>query len=73
VTSAVSGFEISGTTIKNFDKDSKQATLRKPDEILPLILNKTEKQIEKVWETITTKIDSPTGRINADCILMRVF
>jgi hypothetical protein len=72
-TSSISGFEISGTTIKNFDKDSKQATLRKPDEILPLILNKTEKQIEKVWETITTKIDSPTGRINADCILMRVF
>jgi hypothetical protein len=38
-----------------------------------MVLNKTEKQIEKIWETLTTKIDKPTGRINADCILMRVF
>jgi hypothetical protein len=74
VTTATSGFEISGTSIKNFDKvDSKQATLRKPDEILPMILGKTEKQIEKIWDTLTTKIDNPTGRVNADCILMRVF
>ena len=73
VTSATSGFEISGTSIKNFDKQSRQATLRKPDEILPMILNKTEKQIEKIWNNITTKITNPTGRINSDCILMRTF
>ena len=73
-TTATSGFEIGGTSIKNFDKESsKQATLRKPEDILPMILGKTEKQIEKVWNTLTTKIDNPTGRINADCILMRVF
>jgi len=74
VTTATSGFEIGGTSIKNFDKEnSKQATLRKPDEILPMILGKTEKQIEKIWDTLTTKIDNPTGRVNADCILLRVF
>ena len=72
-TSSVSGFEISGTSIKNFDKASRQATLRKPDEILPMVINKTEKQIEKVWDSLTTKISQPAGRINADCILMRVF
>ena len=72
-TSSATGFEISGTSIKNFDNVSKCATLRKPDDILPQILNKTEKQIEKIWETITTKITKPTGRINAECILMRVF
>lgn len=73
VTHSTTGFEVSGTSIKNFDKESRQATLRKPDEILPMILNKTEKQIEKIWDTLTTKIDKPTGRVNADCILMRVF
>ena len=74
VTTATAGFEIAGTSIKNFDsKISRQATLRKPDEILPMILNKTEKQIEKVWDSITTKINSPNGRVNADCLLMRVF
>ena len=72
-TSSVSGFEISGTSIKNFDKASRQATLRKPDEILPMVINKTEKQIEKVWDSLTTKVSRPAGRINADCILMRVF
>ncbi len=73
-TTATSGFEIGGTSIKNFDKESsRQATLRKPDEILPMILGKTEKQIGKIWETLTTKIDNPTGRVNADCILLRVF
>ena len=72
-TDSIGGFEVAGTSIKNFSKESRQATLRKPDEILPMILNKTEKQIEKIWDTLTTKIDKPTGRVNADCILMRVF
>ena len=36
VTTSTSGFEISGTSIKNFDKKlSKQSTLRKPDIVLP--------------------------------------
>ena len=74
VTESTAGFMVSGTSIKNFDeKLSKQATIRKPDDILPQILNKTELQIEKVWDTITTKVTKPTGRINSDCILMRVF
>ena len=73
VTESAHGFEVSGTTIKNFDDESKVTLLRKPEEILPQILNKTEKQIEKVWGTITTKINKPTGRINSDCILLRVI
>ena len=48
-TESAHGFEVSGTTIKNFDDESRVALLRKPEEILPQILNKTEKQIEKVW------------------------
>lgn len=72
-TTATDGFLISGTSIKNFDDESKQATLRKPEQILPDVLNKTELQISKLWSNITTKVDKPTGRINADCILMRVF
>lgn len=72
-TDSIRGFEVAGTTIKNFDAESRVTLLRKPEEILPLVLNKTEKQIEKVWSNITTKIGKPTGRINADCIIMRVF
>jgi len=74
VTTATDGFLVSGTSIKNHDeKESKTATLRKPDDMLPLVLSKTEKQLEKFWKDITTKITSPNGRINKDCIIMRVF
>jgi hypothetical protein len=69
-----SGFEVKGSTIQNFDaKQSKITKLRKPDDILPQILNKTELQIAKVWKGLTTTIYEPTGRINKDCILMRVI
>lgn len=69
-----SGFEIVGSTLKNFDpKLSKVTKLRKPDEILPQILNKSEFQIKKIWKELTTKIYEPTGRINKDCIIMRVI
>lgn len=68
------GFEVSGTTIKNVCEKSRVTTLRKPDDILPLILSKTIKQIDKqVWDTLTTKVSVPNGRINADCILLRVL
>lgn len=73
ICSSVTGFEVGGTTIKNFDEKSRTCTLRKPDDILPQILNKTERQIDNIWDSLTTKITKPTGRINADCILMRVF
>ena len=73
-TSSTKGFEVSGTTIKNICETSRSATLRKPDEILPLILNRTIKQIDKqVWDTLTTKVSVPNGRINIDCILLRVL
>ena len=69
-----SGFEIVGSTLKNFDpKLSKVTKLRKPDEILPQILNKSEFQIKKIWKELTTKIYEPTGRINKYCIIMRVI
>ena len=73
-TNSTKGFEVSGTTIKNICETSKSATLRKPDQILPLILNRTIKQIDKqVWDTLTTKVSVPNGRINIDCILLRVL
>jgi len=75
VTTATSGFEISGTTIKNFEPTlSKMSRLRKPQDILPDVLKFTPKQIDKrIWDKLTTKIGSPNGRINKDCILLRVI
>ena len=65
-------FEVRGSTVHNWDQDfSRQAVLRKPEEVLPQILNKTIKQIDNVWNNLTTKVGKPTGRINKDTILLR--
>lgn len=75
VTTSTKGFEISGSTIKNFDDSlSKTSRLRKPQDVLPEVLKLTPKQMDKrVWDKLTTKISVPTGRINKDCVLLRVI
>jgi len=71
---SAAGFEVKGSTVHNWDeKFSMSTTLRKPDDVLPQILTKTEKQIDKVLSSLTTKVKKPTGRINKDCILLRVL
>ena len=74
VTNSTKGFEVKGTTLQNFDdKLSRCTTLRKPDDILPDILKKTPKQIDNIWSSLTTKTGPCNGRINKDCILLRVM
>ena len=75
VTTSTKGFEVGGTSIKNFcDKSSKTAKLRKPEDVLPNVLTLAPTKIGKqVWDQITTKITAPNGRINKDCILLRVL
>ena len=74
VTTAAVGFEVSGTSIKNFDQvSSRTIKLRKPDDFLPIVLNKTPKQIDKEWSTLTTKGSTPNGRLNKDTILLRAL
>lgn len=74
VTSNAKGFEVSGTTLKNFDTSLSRTTrLRKPDAFLPIVLKKTPNQIDKEWKQLTTKTAAPNGRINSDTILLRVM
>lgn len=73
-TDAVNGFEISGTTIKNFyPDDSIKITLRKPADVLPDVLKKSPNQINKIIQSLTTKPSVPNGRLNEDTILLRVI
>mgnify|MGYP001036874119 CR=1 FL=1 len=74
VTESPKGFEVKGTTILNFDKvSSRSIKLRKPDEVLPIILTKSSTQIRKEWDKLKTKVKIPNGRINSDTILLRVM
>lgn len=68
------GFTVSGSTIKDFDEGTSFAiTLRKPQDYLPIIASKTEKQIEKALNELKTKRKSANGRINQDTILVRAL
>ncbi len=66
------GFIVSGTTIKNFDKEaSRTLTLRKPMEILPKVAKCTPRQLTKLLDEIKTKPAVPNGRLNQDTVLLR--
>lgn len=68
------GLGVKGTTLQNVDaKVSFELTVRKPDDILPVIANKTEKQISKIIDALKTKRKVPNGRINNETILLRTF
>ena len=73
VSGSTSGFEVKGTTIQNISEDSRKVRLRKPDDMLPILLSKTTKQIDNAWLKLTTKTSTPNGRINSDCILLRAL
>lgn len=73
VCTAVGGFVVSGSSIKNYDQTlSRTCTLRKPEDVLSHVIKKSVTQVNKLWDSFTTKITIPNGRINEDCILLRV-
>ena len=74
VTQDPKGFIISGSTIKNFDKEaSRECTLRSSQlGFIQTVTSKTPNQVDKAWsETLKTKVTSPNGRINDNIILLR--
>jgi hypothetical protein len=73
VSSGPNGFAIKGTTLQGWDENgSRSKKLRKPEDLLPLVLSKTPRQIDNAWKKLTTKDTSPNGRLNEDTILMRM-
>jgi archaellin len=66
------GVVVTGSTIKGFDQElSVVLKLRKPGDVLPVILKKTPKQIDKFIGTIKATKKTPSGRINHDVIILR--
>lgn len=70
---SASGLSVKGSKIMNTDGSASAYRLRKPDDILPAILSKTDKQIDKLISDLTTKPSVPNGRINEDTVLVRIF
>lgn len=68
------GFTCSGSTVKDFDAENSFAlTLRKPKDVLPIIVAKTERQIAKALDNLKTKRTIAKGRINKDTLILRTL
>lgn len=74
VTSSSSGFEVSGTTIKNVDLEaSSEKTLRKPEEQLPELMKLTQAKANKFFDEIKTKGAGCNGRVNEMTLIVKVY
>lgn len=74
VSDSTNGFEVKGTTLQGINVDlSRKVKLRKPNDFLSIVQSKTPRQIDNEWQKLTTKSSVPNGRINADCLLLRVL
>jgi len=66
------GMTVSGSTIKGFDQASSvKITLRKPNDLIPIILKKSVKQIDKEIDKLTTKPKKANGRVNENMVILQ--
>jgi hypothetical protein len=68
------GFMVKGCTILNYDvAESIAKTLRKPEDVIPSVLELGKVALRKLLPGLRTKEKKLTGRINSDTILLRVL
>lgn len=65
---------VKGTSILNYDTaTSSSKTLRKPAEQLKPMVDMTKRPLNTAYKAIKCKEATPNGRINEECILLKVF
>ena len=68
------GLSVRGSTITGFDEAvSITKKLRKPETIIPQVLNAAKVPLRSIMKDLTTTEQRSTGRINAETILLRVL
>ena len=68
-----SGLSVRGTTIIGYDQDSSVTKkLRKPEQVLPVVLNEGKVGLRKIMSGIKTTEQKANGRINEESILLRI-
>ena len=69
-----SGLSVRGTTITGYDTDSSiTKKLRKPEQVIPIVLNEGKVGLRKVMSAIKTAENKANGRINEESILLRII
>ena len=67
------GIQVKGTTLTGWDIESSMSkTLRKPEESLTGLLSAGKVALRQFMSNIKTAESKPNGRINQDCVLLRV-
>jgi hypothetical protein len=65
---------VKGTTLQNFDPEKSGAkTIRKPDEFFKGVDNMTKRPLTKAFKEIRGVLAKATGRINEECLIVKVF
>lgn len=68
------GLTFQGTTLKNFNaKTSIGKRLRKPDVVIPEMMNAGKIKLKKILPELTTKEQLLTGRFNCDTIVLKIL
>lgn len=68
------GIQVKGSSLQNYDPDiSEQKALRKPKETLKQVLSAGKVQLRRIVPELTTKDTPVNGRINEECLIVRVI
>lgn len=68
------GIQVKNSTLQNYDPElCDQKVIRKPEEFIPIILQASKIQLRKVMDNLTTKGSDVNGRVNDECIILRVI
>ena len=68
------GIQVKGSTLQNYDPDMcEQRSIRRPEIIVKRVLTSSKVQLRKFLSDIETKEFELTGRINDECIIVRVI
>ena len=73
-TDSATGIQVKGSSLQNYEPDQcSQKTLRKPAEQIKSLMGAGKVQLRKFMDTISSKEQSVSGRMNADMIILRVI
>jgi len=68
------GLQIRGTTLQNYEENrSMGKKIRKPNEVLPIIINNGIKFIVKAFEKLKIKPMKANGRVNENTLILRII
>jgi len=71
---SVHGIQVKGSTLQNYDPDMSECrSIRRPEAFLKVLLDASKVKLRKLLSDLTTKGYDVTGRINDECIIVRVI